>query len=141
METEPAGRHVLVVDDTPAIRDLFQIVLADEGYRVTLAADVPDDLNALRRLAPDLLLLDYSFSGTGAGWRLLNTLKADAELATLPVVLCTAAHEAVRERKDALRAWNVRVVLKPFELDDLVAALADALGPEAQDRPRHGHGG
>ena len=131
MGTERGLPHVLVIDDTPEIRDLFQDVLDEEGYRVTLAADVPDDLNALRRLAPDLLLLDYSFSGTGAGWRLLNALKADAGLATLPVVLCTAAHEAVRERKDALRAWNVRVVLKPFELNDLVAALADALGQEA----------
>ena len=127
MGTEPTGAHVLVIDDTPEIRDLFQEVLDDEGYRVTLAAEVPGDLGVIRALAPDLLLLDFSFSGTGAGWRLLHALKAEPEFAALPVVLCTAAHEAVRDVEAELRAWGVRVVLKPFELDDLLATLADAL--------------
>lgn len=136
MATTPAQPHILVIDDTPEIRDLFQELLDEEGYRVTLLSAVPDDLAAVRRFAPDLLLLDYSFGGTGAGWRLIEAATRDPDLARLPIVLCTAAVEAVRERAAELQAMGVAVVLKPFDLEELLAALAMALArPDGRPLP------
>ena len=61
-----AQRHVLVIDDTPAILDLFQDLLEEQGYRVSLdnfSVDASEKLAQVRALKPDLIVLDYMVGG------------------------------------------------------------------------------
>jgi len=57
------SRLVLVVDDEPGVRDVAQMYLAREGFRVALAADGPAALAAVEREPPDLIILDLMLPG------------------------------------------------------------------------------
>jgi CheY-like chemotaxis protein len=79
---------VLVVDDDPAVRTLMRRFLAKEGFRVIEAAGGEAGLEQARRHHPDAITLDVLMPGMD-GWAVLSALKADPELADIPVLLQT----------------------------------------------------
>jgi DNA-binding response OmpR family regulator len=111
--------HILVINDTQEILDLFRDILEDEGYRVSLYSRTFNDLEEIKRQAPDLILLDFLIGGEDQGWQMLQKLKLDRETMTIPVIVCTAAVKLVRELEGHLRAKSVGVIMKPFDIDDL----------------------
>lgn len=133
----PGGAHVLVVDDLPEFLEVIQAVLADEGVRVTARTAPPDDLATIVALAPDVIVLDFVIAGTDGGFVFLERLKSDPRTAPIPVVVCTAATRLIERRADQLAAWHCRMVPKPFELEDLLSALAACLSTRTPD----GNGG
>ena len=121
--------HVLVMDDTPVILELLQELLEDEGYRVTTCRDLLD-LPQIRAVQPDLIMQDLRFGGVQeASGQLLTAVRLDPALAHIPIILCTAATREVQDEvmAEQLRRLRVRVVLKPFDIDELLALLAEAL--------------
>ena len=86
-ETAAAGT-VLVIDDEPTVRDLMQRFLIKEGFRVVLAAGGEDGLRLARELRPDAITLDVMMPGMD-GWAVLSALKADPDLAEIPVIMLT----------------------------------------------------
>ena len=121
--------HVLVMDDTPLILELLQELLEDEGYRVTTSQDVLD-LPQIRAMQPDMIMQDLRFAGVReTGGQFLTAARLDPELAHIPIILCTAATREVQDEvmAEQLRRLRVRVVLKPFDIDELLAVLAEAL--------------
>ncbi len=129
MHTDGRQPHVLVVDDTQEILDLLRALLEDEGYRVTTSMAVLD-LDKIKALAPDAIVQDLLFEQTQVtSWKFLTLVRLDPDLARVPVVLCTAAVRTVREPEMAaqLERLGVRVVLKPFDIGDLLAVLEEAI--------------
>ena len=125
----PDGRqpHVLVVDDTQEILDLMQELLEEEGYRVTTSLALLD-IAKVRALAPDIIVQDLLFEGTQElGWKFLTLMRLDPQLARIPLVLCTAAVRTVNdpEMAEQLDRQGIRVVLKPFTIDDLLSTLSE----------------
>ena len=119
--------HILVVNDTQEILDLMRELLEEEGYRVTTAVALLD-MDKVKRLAPDIIVQDLLFEGTQElGWKTLHLLRMDPELARIPIVLCTAAVSVVRDEAMAeqLDRLGVRVVLKPFHIDELLRVLGE----------------
>jgi two-component system, OmpR family, phosphate regulon response regulator OmpR len=57
--------HILVVDDDARLRGLLSRYLADQGFRVTTAADAADARDKLRFVQPDLMVLDVMMPGEG----------------------------------------------------------------------------
>lgn len=129
----PGGAHVLVVDDLPEFLEVIQAVLAEEGVRVTTRTAPPDDPATILALAPDVIVLDFVIAGTESGLTFLERLKSDPRIAPIPVVVCTAATRLIERMADQLAAWNCRIVPKPFELEDLLDALAACLGTRTPD--------
>lgn len=132
MGTAAPQPHILLIDGAPDVLDVMAEVLLEEGYRVTvsLAPLAAPDLSAL---APDLIVQDLVFGGHAeAGWNILTLAHLDPALAAIPRILCTAASERVREPNMAanLDRLGIRVLLKPFRLEDLLAAVADALAAQ-----------
>jgi DNA-binding response OmpR family regulator len=123
--TETRGR-ILVVNDTPEILELLRDILEEAGFEVALYSYASRDLDDVKRVQPDLIVLDFIIGGEDRGWQLLQKLKLDRETASIPVVVCTAAVGLVRELEGHLRAKGVSVVLKPFDIDDLVAQVEAA---------------
>lgn len=124
----PGGAHVLVVGDLPEFLEVIQAVLADEGVRVTTRTEPPDDLAAILALAPDVIVLDFVIAGTERGLAFLEGPKSDPRTAPIPVVVCTAATRLIDRLAEQLTAWHCRIVPKPFELEELLDALAACLG-------------
>ena len=83
---------VLVVDDDSAQRDLLTRFLEREGFSVRAAADGKSGLELARELKPRAILLDVMMPSMD-GWTVLGTLKADPELAKIPVVMVTFVNE------------------------------------------------
>ena len=121
-------RHVLAINNDQAVLALFRDLLEEEGYRVSTQAYVAKDLAAIKALAPDLIVLDYMWSGDDNGWSLLQMLRMDRDTAAVPIVLCTGARREVEALQDHLQEMGVQVVLKPFNIDRLVDVIAEALG-------------
>ena len=133
MTADARRPHVLLIDDTQEILDLMTELLADEGYRVT-ASHALLNLEKVKALAPDVIVQDILFEGTQElGWKFLELVRLDPELAGIPLILCTAATQTVHDpiMAEQLDRLGIRVVLKPFQIEDLLTALSDTLGAEA----------
>lgn len=142
-------RHILVVNDDPAILELFEELLSEDGYRVTLdkfERETSELLDIVRELQPDLVLLDFIIGGERKGWQLLQVIKMDRSTRDIPVLVCTAAVKQVTELSTHLDELKVHVVIKPFDIDVLLTIIGkiwqadgsptpglDTLGSEVRD--------
>ena len=110
--------RVLVVDDDPLARDLLQRFLRTEGFRVIGASGGAEGLRLARALHPDVITLDVMMPGLD-GWAVLSQLKADPEVAAIPVIMLTIVDE--RNLGYALGAADY--LTKPIDRDRLLAVL------------------
>ena len=121
-----AGRHILVVDDDPTVRELMVRHLTRKGFSVRTAADGTDALAQARRARPDAITLDVIMPGID-GWTVLAAIKGDPTLADIPVLLVTI--EENRKRGYALGATEYLV--KPVDRKRLVESLRSLCGAAA----------
>jgi CheY-like chemotaxis protein len=119
--------RILVIDDTQELLDLYQLILEAEGFDVQVSLSPFENLADIERLKFDLIILDYRLSGSVNEEPFLQRLKSYPPTASLPVVISTADEKAMREQETALKEQGVRVILKPFDIDDLVRTLHQAL--------------
>jgi len=128
-------RHIMVVNDTQEILDLFRDLLEEEGYRVSLYSFAFQDLAEVKQRKPDLVILDFIIGGEAQGWQLLQKLRMDRETMSIPIIVCTAAIALIRELEGRLRDKNVGIILKPFDIDDLLREVSRALAEAATEGP------
>jgi CheY-like chemotaxis protein len=76
---------------------------------------------------PDLVILDCLFGGENRGYPLLQQLKRDPRTAGIPAVLCTVDQVFLREHERELGWYGARTLAKPFDVDDLLDLVRDAL--------------
>jgi two-component system, OmpR family, response regulator VicR len=129
MSADGRQPHILVINDTQEILDLMQELLEEEGYRVTTSLALLD-LAKVKALAPDIMIQDLLFEGTQElGWKFLTLVRLDPELARIPLILCTAAVRTVNdpEMAEQLDRQGIRVVLKPFTIENLLTTLSEVL--------------
>ncbi len=86
--SQPGKEVVLVIDDDPAQLELMARFLAREGFAARTAHDGSSGLELAKALRPKVILLDVTMPGLD-GWSVLRALKADAELAEIPVIMVT----------------------------------------------------
>lgn len=127
--------HILVVNDTQEILDLFREILEEEGYRVSLYSAAFNDVRQIAEVRPDLVVLDLMIGGESQGWQLLQKMKMSRETADIPVVVCTAAVSLARDLEGHLRSKHVGLVLKPFDIDELVVEVRKYLDPASAPLP------
>ena len=129
MNADGRQPHILVINDTQEILDLLQELLEEEGYRVTTSLALLD-LAKVKALAPDVMVQDLLFEGTQElGWKFLTLVRLDPDLARIPLILCTAAVRTVNdpEMAEQLDRQGIRVVLKPFTIENLLTTLSEVL--------------
>ncbi|RSN10387.1 DNA-binding response regulator [Nonomuraea sp. WAC 01424] len=115
--SEPA--RLLVVDDEPALREALQSSLEFEGYRVGTANDGQAALDALAGEPYDGVLLDVMMPRLD-GLTACRRLRAQGN--HIPVLMLTA-RDAVGDRVSGLDAGADDYLVKPFELDELLARV------------------
>ena len=96
----------------------------------------PDAFGDLKQLKPDLVILDLFIHGETAGWQQLDILTMDPATRGIPVLLCSAGIGALEHARPRIAALDVRVLEKPFDLEELHAAVAEAIAAA----PRRPHG-
>ena len=127
-EDEERRPRALVVNDTQEILELFQEILEGIGFECVLMSYAPRELDRVRQAKPDIIVLDFLMGDRELlGWQLLQKLKMDRTLDTIPVIVCTGAVKAVQEQQGYLTEQGVMVVLKPFNVDQLEDAVRSAM--------------
>jgi len=109
---------IVIVDDEPGIVDFVQLALRHEGFVVESAGDLASGLQLIRRVHPDLAILDVGLPD-GDGFELLRRVRAETDL---PVVMLTARDE-VGDRVRGLELGADDYVAKPFHVEELLARV------------------
>jgi CheY-like chemotaxis protein len=118
-------KTVLIVEDVPLNRDLL-VQLLDDRYRLVLAQDGLEALQRVAETVPDLILMDLSLPRMD-GWETTRRLKADARLATIPVIVLSA--HAMRGDEERARAAGCDdFMTKPIDESVLFEKMARHLG-------------
>ena len=127
MAIDRNGR-ILVVDDDALIRDTLATALGDEGYAVRVAPDGRAALSSIGNWRPDLIVLDLMMPVMN-GVEFRAAQRSAADTAQIPVIVLSAAHE-VQSRAASLEP--AAVFTKPFDLGDLLEAIANVLNRSQQ---------
>lgn len=138
VEHEPMGdaeraqrgrKHIFAVNGEPDFLDLVRILFQREEYNVTTTNFVPATFDQIAALDPDLLLVDLVW-GERAGWDLLARLHAEARTrGILVVVVSTTPAYLARVEADPERYGGDAVLAKPFDAEELLAAVRALIGP------------
>jgi CheY-like chemotaxis protein len=120
---------VLVVDDNAGALELMTRSLSREGFRVVGAASGEEGLRRAREVRPAAILLDVVLPGL-SGWDVLASLKADPELAPIPVIMTTM----LDDRNKGFALGVTEYLLKPIDRGRLSAILKKVRGRAAPGR-------
>jgi CheY-like chemotaxis protein len=120
--------HILIIDDDQSILEMMRLVLEEEGnYRVTTAESIFEDVTAIERLQPQLILLDFLLQGRQTGWNFLQKLRLHRPTKDIPVVICTAALSDVKDQEPILTQKGIPILYKPFDVDELLHIVAQVI--------------
>ncbi len=117
--------HVLVVDDAPDYLTFMAQLLHEEGFVIETVNSVEEARRIIAVGRPDLLITDLMI------WRqplsqLISMLDEDASMREIPVLVCTAAVEAVKDAAE-IRRPSTAVLTKPFDIEQLLTAIDQLL--------------
>src|SRR5512140_3772512 len=130
--------RIMVINNSDDILSLFQRILTTDDCQVFPQLFLNSDLREVRRIQPDLIILDYYVGREGVGWEFLQLLKMEDTTAAVPVLICTTSVRLVQNIAGYLATKRVTMLRKPFESRDLVNAVqsalqGDSVRPEAPD--------
>jgi len=126
-----ARERILLIEDEPDIAEVLQYNLQKEGFEVEAARRGDTGLEAVRRDAPDLVLLDLMLPGLD-GLEVTRILKRDAATSRLPIVMLTARGEEL-DRIVGLELGADDYISKPFSPREVVLRVKAVLRRLQQD--------
>lgn len=129
MEGVGAGKTIVVINDSPELLELAEMLLRDEDYEVKVGLMGTGALDMIRATMPDLVILDVRLPDV-SGWDILQALKLDQKTSHLPVLVCSAAVQELRSLEGQLARMGVDVLVKPFAIDTLLSKVAVLIGGE-----------
>lgn len=125
-------KRVLVVDNSPTIRKIAQLCLAEAGLEFEGAGGGKDALKCLKRSPPDLLLADVTMPEPN-GYALCDRVKRGEFGEKIPVVLLADLFEPF-DTDRAIAAGADGHIAKPFDAQTLLTMVGDQLGELVRDR-------
>ena len=125
-ESEKSTLAILAVEDDPGVGDLLQSLLNDvDGWGATVARDAAAARSTFQQVRIDVLVLDVELPGI-SGLELLELLRQEEAWQDQPVIIVSAKARQP-EVREAIRAGRVtEALMKPFDIDRLVAVIAEA---------------
>jgi PAS domain S-box-containing protein len=121
------GFSILCIDDEPDMLSFLQSTFEDAGYDVMLARDHDRAIADAKARRPDLICLDLNMPGKD-GFEVLKTLRADADLCDVPVVVVSVSSE---EAAKCIASGAHRYLAKPVLALDLMATVREVLAGES----------
>jgi CheY-like chemotaxis protein len=118
--------HILIIDDDETIQSVFQRVLAGKGYDVSLASDGRKGLRLLEEQAVDLVVTDIMMPETD-GLEVVMAIRGKG--GNIPVIAMSGGMHAMPMDflPMAKKFGASKVLYKPIELEDLLAAIEELL--------------
>jgi DNA-binding response OmpR family regulator/DNA-binding CsgD family transcriptional regulator len=116
---------VLIVDDVPENLSILHTLLDESGYTVLVATDGTSALDRVRRLPPDLILLDAMMPGLD-GFETCRRLKSNIDTRNIPVMFMTGLSETEHILR-GFQAGGVDYITKPIRPAEVMARIASHL--------------
>jgi signal transduction histidine kinase len=126
LEIPQTQNAILLIDDTPDHLELMGSLLRRAGFRVLTAGDAREGIRVARRECPDLVISDVVMPSV-SGIELCQMIRADADLATIPVLLVSALDKDTDSIVEALQTGADGYIEMPFEPSLLVAKVVRLL--------------
>lgn len=124
-----SGRKIAVVNDDTQFLTMMELILSDAGYDVLLIVESSEAFQQICSWAPELVILDIRIESPEAGWTILDLLRLDRATESLPVIVCSAAHDELQKKQQHLEKYNCSTLFKPFNIDDLLELVTSLIGP------------
>jgi two-component system chemotaxis response regulator CheY len=129
--------HVGLLEDDISIQEMLLLVFQDEGYTVTNYPDAEGCLEVLKRAGEngvpvpvDLMVVDWRLSGLMTGTEVIQQIRNNPYLNTLPIILTTAA---TFNDMTALQDLQVSLLQKPFAVDDMITLINNLTQPQSSN--------
>jgi DNA-binding response OmpR family regulator len=123
-----SDKVILIVDDDEDFLQTLTIRMRTAGYKAVVAADGMQAVMMAQRHNPDLVVLDMRMPA-GDGLSVMDKLSRSTKTMNIPVIVVTAYDdEATKQQVMGLGAVNY--LRKPFEVEDLLKAIGDALSED-----------
>jgi len=123
-------KKILIIDDSADTRLVVSARLKKHGYDTVFAADALQAIAVARQTRPDAIILDLGLPG-GNGFIVLQRLKANTMLSSIPVIILTSDKSRESEFK-GLEAGAAVFLHKPAQEEALIAAVECAVGGVAE---------
>ena len=130
------GKHILLVEDEAAIREMVELALSRAGFETRAVPDAAQAERAIEQERPDLILLDWMLPGV-SGLDFARKLRRADSTRNIPVVMLTAKGEE-GDRLSGFDAGADDYVVKPFSVKELTARIQAVLKrttPAGDDDP------
>lgn len=121
-----------LLEDDLAIQEMLRLLFQSEGHEVMIYESAEDCLTDVRVDDPspglaglDLLLVDLRLSRSASGITVIERIRANPRLASLPIILMTASTSLERQNLGNLR---VKLLTKPFDIDDITRLVNELTG-------------
>ena len=124
-------KHILIVDDEPAIRDMVAFALRKAEFEPVHAGDAREAQSAIADKVPDLILLDWMLPGT-SGLELARRWRKEHLTREVPIIMLTARGEE-NDRVGGLEAGVDDYVVKPFSARELLARIRAVMRRSRED--------
>jgi DNA-binding response OmpR family regulator len=121
-----ANNKIVVIDDDPDTQRGLATLLKAEGYHVSAAPDAIAAMITVRRVEPDLVILDLGLRA-GDGYTVLQQLRAYKPSDPIPAIVLTG-RDAATNRQRALDAGAVAFLQKPADHEELLATIRAYIG-------------
>ncbi|MCR5883236.1 response regulator [Rhizobacter sp. J219] len=119
-------KTILIADDEPNIVISLEYLLQRDGYRVVVARDGQEALDAIAAGPPDLVLLDVMLPRV-SGFEVCQNVRENPALAGMPIVMLTAKGREIEVSKGMALGANAYVT-KPFSTQELLTQIRALLG-------------
>jgi CheY-like chemotaxis protein len=120
-------KTIMIVDDEAPILKVVEDILKPEGYKVVLAISGQEALDKLKKVKPDLILIDF-FMPAMSGRELCEKIRADSKLKNIKVAFITAASFSASGMKELDKMNVLDYIKKPFEYKDLIKRVKKMVG-------------
>ena len=127
---------VMVVEDDAALREIYSIRIAAEGYEMVTAGDGEEALAVAVREKPDLILSDVMMPKI-SGFDMLDILRATPETANIKVIMMTALSADDQRARGERLGCDRYLVKSQVGIEDVVNAIHEVLGDKAAPTPQN----
>jgi DNA-binding response OmpR family regulator len=122
--------RILVINDDQSLLDLYKDVLEGDGYEVLLSLIAYQEVSTIEQMHLDLIILDAKLGHDFEGLLLLQKLKMYPPTQAIPVLLCSAWIDMIRQQEANLRDKGIPILYKPFHIEELLQNVRHLLTRE-----------
>ncbi len=112
------SQKIYIVEDEPDIRETLKYNFSNEGFKVFTAPDGEEALSNIKKVLPDVLILDLMLPGV-SGLDVCKSIRADDDIRDMSIIMLTAKGEEI-DRVIGFELGADDYVTKPFSVRELI---------------------